>query len=256
MNAGGKAKFSQNAAALRLVPPPTHPSTMRCWRGAEAIEAATIASMPNYVGKQWRISGLTSARGMEINGLLGTCEGFDHFPDLRLHLRVAGFDTVFKVRFANISDPQVRPPSEPNSVANLDMRGSGDMDRATILRVARTQFDGRTAHDHIRGHATVTRLDMRHRASRLLECLNSLEQGTSLEPPRLGCGETTEEALRDPFVRNMMQIKPPCVGNGRFCLHELHDSRVGDQQAAKRLAEYPMSGFCIKCQILYLEGDA
>lgn len=48
-------------------------------------------------------------------------------------------------------------------------------------------------------------------------------------------------------------MKPGCVGNGKFKLDELYYNINDEVQAGKRWSEYGVSGFCIPCQIHYIE---
>lgn len=224
-------------------------------QGSAAVEGGANATLPGYVGRQLRIHGLTSATGLTINGRVGTCEGFDPFPIGRLHIRIPGHAKVFKVKYQNILSPEIHA-EEPSDISELDLGAASSIDRDYILRVAATRFGGKSAREHLHEHAAAERPDMKHRARRLLSVLAELDAGKT-EPPKLGCGEVGEAALRDPdpFVRNMLKVKPPCLGNGKFSLHELGLGGASDSKAACRLAEYPLSGFCTKCQIAYMESQ-
>jgi hypothetical protein len=224
--------------------------------GADAVEAGGNITLRGYVGQRLRIHGLTSARGLEINGKLADCEGFDPFPEARLHMRVPGFDKVFKVKYANIQLPDTTI-EEPGGIEDLDLRDCTDVDPALILRLARTRVDSKTVRQGLQSAATAERPDMKHRANELLACLAALEGDVpSSARTRFECGEVGPHALGDRFVQQMMQMKPGCVGNGKFSLHDLHMGGVDNRQAARRLAEFPMSGFCVKCQMEFLEGAA
>jgi len=60
-----------------------------------------VSKLPltTYVGRVLRVYGLTSERGQELNGKVGRCEGCD---DTRLHLRLEGHPTPFKVKPSNV----------------------------------------------------------------------------------------------------------------------------------------------------------
>lgn len=226
--------------------------------GAKAVETAGNHVLRRYLGYQLRVHGLTSARGLEINGMVGECVGFTPIPEARLHIRLPGFDAPFKVKLSNLLDPETDADvSEPKGVDQLDLRSCTDVDPAVILRAARTDIGKRTAEGEIRSCVGAGRADMRYRATSLLACLEDLKKGvTGAARTRFKCGETGPEALSDPFVRNMMQMKPGCVGNGTYDLHDLYDGGADDYQAALRLAEFPMSGFCVPCQMQYLESES
>lgn len=227
-------------------------------QGADAIMEAGNQSLPAYVGARWRVVGLTSERGMEINGKVGLCVGFDPFPVGRLHIRIDGFPHPFKLKYSNILDPETDyTEDEPTSISDLNLRAA-TVDREAVKRLARhAHSEAETVKAFLRDLCHADRPDMRHRASKLLLCLEEIEHGTAIEDiPQLGCGECPQEALEDPdpFVRNLLAMKPPCAGNGKFSLSDLHSGGVADAQAARRLSEYPMSGFCVPCQIRYMQG--
>lgn len=222
--------------------------------GAEAVASAADRLFPSYVGKEWLVSGLTSEKGLQLNGKLGVCEGFDPMPAGRLHMRIGG--TVVKLKIGNILNPDTAP-AEPTSVTGVDLGSGSEIERETILRISRTRYDGQTVRQHIESAATAERPDMRYRAKRLVALLDKFEENHSTPHVTLGCGDPGEEALADtdPFVRHLQSMKPGCVGNDKFHLHELFAGGVDDVQAGRRLAEYPMSGFCVGCQRVYMEGQ-
>ena len=80
--------------------------------------------------------------------------------------------------------------------------------------------------------------------------LDGLDRGLARE--QFPCGDAGPHADH-PFVKNMLAFKPPCVGDGFFRLGSLHTPACGDEQAARRLVEYTLSGFCVPCQVAYLE---
>ena len=225
-------------------------------QGADAVREAGNRSLPGYVGGLWRVVGLTSERGMEINGKVGVCIGYDPFPVGRLHIRIDGFPQPFKLKYSNIIDPDLAD-AEPTSVSDLNL-GAASIDREAIKRLAlHAHSEAPTVKSFLQDCCKADRPDMRHRALSMILCLDAINLGEPIEKiPQLGCGEAGEEALSDPdpFVRNLLAMKPPCAGSGKFSFSDLHSGGVGDAQAARRLAEYPMSGFCVPCQIRYMEG--
>lgn len=226
--------------------------------GAEGVIAGGNAQLEFMVGKDWLIVGLTSERGKQINGKCGRCLGFDPFPVGRLHIRVPGFDAPFKLKVCNLLPPEASAGGPP-SVAGIDLgAGSSEVDAEAILRVANVSWDGKSTRMHIQDavRSDTERLDVRHRATRLLSYFEELLDGK--QPPAVfGCGEAGDAAAnsKDPFLTSLMGMKPPCVGNGKFSMDELFAAGADDLQAARRLAEYPLSGFCVRCQRHYMEGE-
>ena len=221
--------------------------------GAEAVEVGGNRLAEAAVGKEWRIWGLTSARGLELNGKLGMCEGFDPMPNVRLHLRVPGYQTPFKVKMNCCLEPDTPVPDEPDSVSSLDLSASARVDRNAVLNAANARISRKNAREEIRSNTNAGRTDMSHRAKKLVAYLDALDQGSTALPPVFECGEVGDAGLSDPFVRNMMQMKPACIGNNKLNLNDLYLGGVDAVQAGRRLAEYPLSGFCVPCQIQYME---
>jgi len=207
------------------------------------------------VGKEWRVWGLTSARGLELNGKLGTCEGFDPMPNVRLHLRVPGYRTPFKVRMNCCLEPDTPIHNEPDSISALDLSASAQVDRNAVLRAADARISRKSAREEIRSNTDAERTDMSHRAKKLVAYLDALERSSATPLPTFACGEVGDAGLSDPFVRNMMQMKPVCLGNNKLNLNELYLGGVDAMQAGRRLAEYPLSGFCVPCQIQFMESQ-
>ena len=225
---------------------------MKHFVGSEAVEVGGNRLAEAAVGKEWRIWGLTSARGLELNGKIGVCEGFDPMPNVRLHLRVPGYHAPFKVKMNCCLEQDWPIPDEPDSVSALDL--SSQVDRNAILLAANARISRKTVREEIRSNMDADRTDMSHRATKLSAYLDALEQG-STAPPVFGCGEVGDAGLSDPFVRNMMQMKPPCLGNSKLNLNDLYLGGVDCVQAGRRLAEYPLSGFCVPCQIQFMESQ-
>lgn len=222
--------------------------------GSEAVEVGANRLAEEAVGKEWRIWGLASARGLELNGKVGVCEGFDPMPNVRLHLRVPGYQAPFKVKMNRILEPDRSIPDEPDSVSELDLSSSAHVDRHAVLLAANARISRKSVREEIRSNMDAERTDMSHRATKLSAYLDALEQSSTV-PPVFGCGEVGDAGLSDPFVRNMMQMKPPCLGNGKLNLNDLYLGGVNRVQAGRRLAEYPLSGFCVPCQIQFMESE-
>ena len=245
--------MTSNGMTIGIGVDPAATGAVDLGQGADGMAAAGNLALQGYVGREVRIHGLTSARGAEINGSLGQVIGFTPFPEPRLHVRIPGFANPFKLRVQNPLADDIEPPAAPNDEVG-DPDSILDMFPAPLLRASRMAMDGpKTAREQLEELCNVPRLDMAHRARVLVDCLDALERGdaTSAE---FDCGLVTEEALRDPFVANMLQMKPPCVGGGKFKLKDLTAAGASDTQAALRLAEFPASGFCVACQRAYLEN--
>lgn len=223
--------------------------------GADAVKIGGNRMAEAAVGKEWRIWGLTSARGLELNGKLGVCEGFDPMPNVRLHLRVPGYTSPFKVKMNCCLEPDTPIPEEPDSVSTLDLSASSRVDPNAVLRAAAARIGWKSARDQIRSSTDAERTDMSHRAKKLLAYLDALDQESTTPPPTLACGEVGDAGLSDPFVRNMMQMKPACIGDNKLNMNDLYRGGVDAVQAGRRLAEYPLSGFCVPCQIQYMESQ-
>ena len=100
--------------------------------------------------------------------------------------------------------------------------------------------------------AGTSRPDMRHRAEKLQHAISAeAAGGPSLT---LLCGDAGDLANADSFTRQLAQMKPPCVADGRWTLFDLFQGSASDRKAGVRFAEYPVSGFCPKCQVRFMEG--
>lgn len=222
-------------------------SPWTCFKGVDAVVAGGNAVMADCARRSasMRIRGLTSARGADLNDRVGVVVGFDPYPEPRYHLRVQGLSSrVFKIKPGNALEDGVYV-SPPVAAAVSDAR----VDAPTLRRLADARFDGKPLRRHLLEHATAERPDLRHRASRLVQAV----EGSCDPPQTFVCGDAGLEGADDPFVRNMMAMKPPCVGDGHLRLASLWDHGADDAHAARRLAEYPISGFCVPCQVAYIE---
>ena len=209
-----------------------------------SLDEVIVNQLKAKVGKHWEICGLTSERGRTLNGLTGECVGYTGPPDLRLHLRVPAEDAVLKVKYSNVIEPDAAAvasenvPCTPTSAEKLKSVAKASLPKA-LKNVMRE------------------RLDTVHRGRRLQESISALEQaGTSLP---IKCGEAGPEAERsnDPFMKQLISMKPACVGDGFFRLEHLYalgGHGSSDGQAACRLQEFVPSGFCVSCQIHYMEN--
>ncbi len=217
------------------------------------MEAAREQELRRCIGRRFVLTGLQSERGQEINGKLATVIGFEAEPEVRLHVKVPSHPKVpnrtFKVRYGNLL--------VPDSEMTLGGRLDGPL-RENVLRIGRDAlpqlFQNVGNGDN--------RPDWGHRAQRLQDAVAAWEKGSSLE---LCCGEVGDRGAaiiagtishpNGDFIKQMYAMKPPCVGDGKFRLDQLLAGGADEGKARDRFLEYLPSGFCVPCQMRYMEHN-
>ncbi|KAJ1447572.1 hypothetical protein M885DRAFT_542389 [Pelagophyceae sp. CCMP2097] len=111
-------------------------------------------------------------------------------------------------------------------------------------------------------HATSERPDWRHRVNALAEMARALECGEPLDFPcgdpgaavtLILAGDEAPPGVDANFLRTVYGAKPPCAGDGIFRLEDVFLRGVPDFKATDRFREFVPSGFCVHCQIKYME---
>ena len=146
----------------------------------EFDEACGAGVRACYVGKQWRITGLTSEQGQALNGKLADCVGVTFQTagiddgkeaDFRLHLSLRqgekGKRKVFKVKNANVFEPGKGPSQPPVCMPT-------SQERMRLIRIARQAIE-RTRDEAREGGDS--RPDWLYRKDQMERCLRVFHQG-------------------------------------------------------------------------------
>lgn len=226
-----------------------------------------------YVGKAWRLSGLESERGRQLNGKICDCIGLTPCTttsgsgmfSCRLNVVVrndaddateAASPTAkckaIKVKISNII-----------SVSQDQQHGHAPQalcakKRGRVIKLAEHQMH-RTRSD---AGGQTDRPDWSHRSAMMEQCLQAFKQGETLP---LRCGDMGREAQRiidgsvahanAGMLRMIAGAKPGCVGDGYFRLEDTTRGGFEDHRVMSRFGEYMLTGLCVSCQQRLLETD-
>jgi len=173
-----------------------------------------------------------------------------------LHVHIPGTKLRCRVKFCN-----VMALTEPVISENEEYRRFVPaLDAASILRAANHRIPNTMAGSRVRDclkfytTCSVPGADVRGRATRLLNYVEALENAPLFSaPPRFDCWEVRDAELNDPVTMHLLQMRPACMGNGDFLLHDIFKGGVGDERAGMRMIRYAANGFCVACQMRYEE---
>ena len=240
---GSEAQVEPAGAAVRRLDfdhDDHHDSSRAGSTSADAAVAATEDELRAYVGRHWLV--LSNEREAAINGRVGECVGFSHCEGL-LHVRVPGERQLLRLTPASVAEP----PADATLAAIAAAPAA-----ASVLAAARDALDGALA------CVAADRPDTVHRGERVRLAVEALGRGDEMEVA-LRCGEAGEvaEAAADgTLTAAFLAMRPTCQGDGTFRLHTLlHRFDAGPHRAARRLAEFVKMGYCVQCQIEYLESQ-
>ena len=181
-----------------------------------------------FVGREFVLHHLTSARGQQLNGQRARVVGRDNAPGkYRLHVSVDGA-APFRVLSTNLAPPgrRMRTPALASD------------DEPAVLQALRELLDAYSTAQN--------RTDMRSR----LEWLRSHVDAGRVPPPTR-CGDAIRQsAEQSSWVQTISHMRPCCHGDN-VC-----DLRRFDLNDVPSLKEWVVTGMCEACQaVIFADPD-
>lgn len=182
-----------------------------------------------FVGREFVLHHLTSARGQQLNGRRARVVGRDSAPGkYRLHVRVDGA-APFRVLSTNLALPgrRTRTPAPASEDAPAVLRALRGLLDAYPTGSSRT--DVRSRLEYLRSHVDVGRV-----------------------PPPTRCGDAIRPSSEhSSWVQTISHMRPCCHGDN-VC-----DLRRFDLNNVASLKEWVVTGMCEACQaVIFAEPEA